>query len=147
MEIDLDVQMVSAVCPKCTIYLIEADDNYTNNLYAAEMEAVKLGAHIVSNSWGGGGGSPSGGAFDHPHVTYLASSGDGGFGMQDPADYDNIISVGGTILQKSGSTYTEQTWPDTGGGCSVVAEALLATRRGLQLPHRQRHLGSRCRCC
>src|SRR5580704_5203143 len=63
LEEDLDVQMVSAVCPKCTIYLIEANDNSSTNLYAAVKEAVKLGAHIVSNSYGGGGGSASGGAF------------------------------------------------------------------------------------
>ena len=81
-EIDLDVEMVSASCPLCTIYLIEANDNYTNNLYAAEKEAVKLGATIVSNSYSGGGGSASGGAFDHKGVTYLASAGDSGYGMR-----------------------------------------------------------------
>ena len=41
--------MVSAACPNCTIYLVEANDN--NNLGTAEKEAVKLGAHIISNSW------------------------------------------------------------------------------------------------
>jgi subtilase family serine protease len=122
VEIDLDVEMVSAVCPKCTIYLIEADDNYSNNLYAAVDEAVKLGAHIVSNSYGGGGGSPSGGSFSKPGVTYLASSGDSGYGEQDPADYDDVVSVGGTRLSKTGSTYNEVVWTDTGGGCSVVSK-------------------------
>jgi hypothetical protein len=122
VEIDLDVQMVSASCPKCTIYLIEADDNYGNNLYAAEKEAVKLGATIITNSWGGGGGSASGGAFAHKGITYLASAGDGGYGMQDPADYDNVNSIGGTLLHLNGSSYTESVWPDSGGGCSVVTK-------------------------
>lgn len=122
VEIDLDVQMVSAACPKCTIDLIEANDNYTNNLYAAEKEAVKLGAHVITNSWGGGGGSASGGAFDHTGVAYLASAGDGGYGMQDPADYDDVLSIGGTLLHLSNSTYTESVWPDSGGGCSVVSK-------------------------
>jgi subtilase family serine protease len=122
VEIDLDVAMVSASCPLCTIILIEADNNNTNNLYVAEKEAVKLGAHIVTNSWGGGGGSPSGGAFDHKGVTYLASAGDGGYRMQDPADYDTVVSVGGTILSPSGSTYKEVVWPQSGAGCSVVAK-------------------------
>ena len=121
-EIDLDVQMVSASCPKCTIDLIEANDNYTNNLYAAEKEAVKLGATIISNSWGGGGGSASGGAFDHTGITYLASAGDGGYGMQDPADYANVLSIGGTLLHLNGSAYTESVWPSSGGGCSVIAK-------------------------
>ncbi len=120
-EIDLDVEMVSAVCPKCTIYLIEANSNSTPDLYAAEQEAVKLGAHIVSNSWSGCC-SASGGAFDTPHVTYLASAGDSGYGIGDPADYDNVVSVGGTELRKIRGVFQETTWSGTGGGCSKVAK-------------------------
>lgn len=119
LEEDLDIQMVSASCPLCTIYLIEANSNNTTDLYAAEKEAVKLGAHIVSNSWGGGGGSSSGGAFNASGVVYLASAGDGGYGTQDPMDYDTVDSIGGTVLSKMGSVYKEQTWADSGGGCSV----------------------------
>lgn len=122
VEIDLDVEMVSASCPKCTIYLIESKNNSGRSLYAAVQEAVKLGAHIVSNSWGGGGGTPSRNAFNTPGVAYLASSGDGGYGMQDPADYDTVIAVGGTLLSKNSSGYTESVWPDSGAGCSVVAK-------------------------
>ena len=121
-EIDLDVQMVSAACPNCTIYLVEAKTNSSRNLYDAENTAVKLGATIISNSWGGGGGNPSRGGFDTPGIVYLASAGDGGYGMQDPADFQTVVSVGGTQLSKSGSTYSERTWPETGGGCSVVAK-------------------------
>ena len=36
--------------PNCTIYLIEANSDYFSDLGAAEREAVKLGATIVSNS-------------------------------------------------------------------------------------------------
>jgi len=123
VEEDLDIEMVSAGCPKCTIYLIEANDNSGTNLYDAEIEAVKLGAGIVSNSWGGGGGSSSGGAFDTKGILYLASAGDGGYGMQDPADYQTVVSVGGTLLSVgSGSKFTETVWPDSGGGCSVVTK-------------------------
>ncbi|MGA8098547.1 MAG: S8 family serine peptidase [Candidatus Cybelea sp.] len=123
-EIDLDVEMVSSSCPLCTIYLIEANDNYTNNLDAAEKEAVKLGATIVTNSFSGGGGSASGGAFDAPGVTYLASAGDGGYGLGDPADYTTVVSVGGTLLSHAGSppVYAEAVWPLSGGGCSVVSK-------------------------
>ncbi|MGC1379414.1 MAG: S53 family peptidase [Candidatus Baltobacteraceae bacterium] len=123
-EIDLDVEMVSASCPLCTIYLVEANTNSTKNLDIAEKEAVKLGAHIVSNSWGGGQGRPEHHAFSTKGVTYLASAGDSGYGITDPADYPDVVSVGGTQLSKSGSppTYTESTWPGTGGGCSVVAK-------------------------
>ena len=121
-EIDLDVQMVSAACPNCTIYLIEAKTNSSKNLYQAEKTAVALGATIVTNSWGGGGGNPSRDAFDTPGIVYLASAGDSGYGMQDPADFPTVVSVGGTLLSKNSSTYSERTWPDTGAGCSVVAK-------------------------
>jgi len=120
VEIDLDVEMVSAACPNCTIYLIESKNSGTNSLYAAEETAVRLGAHIVSNSWGGGGGSASSGAFAAKGVTYLASAGDSGYGMQDPADYPTVVSVGGTVLQRASSKYTETVWQDSGGGCSLV---------------------------
>jgi Subtilase family len=119
-EIDLDVQMVSAVCPNCTIYLFEAKTNSSRNLYATEKEAQSMGATIISNSWGGGGGNPSRDAFNTPGIVYLASAGDGGYGMQDPADFPNVVSVGGTLLSKASSTYSERTWPDTGCGCSKV---------------------------
>jgi subtilase family serine protease len=122
VEIDLDVEMVSASCPKCTIYLIEANSNNTSDLYAAVKEAVTLGAKVVSNSYGGGGGGGSGNAFNTPGIVYLASSGDGGYGMQDPADYQTVVSIGGTTLIKSGSSYTENIWRDSGGGCSVVSK-------------------------
>jgi subtilase family serine protease len=121
-EIDLDVEMVSASCPHCTIYLIEANNAVTRNLYAAEREAAKLGAHIITNSWGGNDGNASRGAFDWQHVTYLASSGDDGYGMQDPADYDSVVSVGGTILSYSASGYSERVWSGTGAGCSSVSK-------------------------
>jgi subtilase family serine protease len=123
VEIDLDVQMVSAVCPSCKIILIEANTNKTNDLFAAEKEAVKLGATIVSNSWGGGTGGGTGGAFNKSGVLYLASAGDSGYGMQNPADFDTVVSVGGTILKQDDSgAYSEIVWPDSGGGCSTVSK-------------------------
>lgn len=122
VEIDLDVQMVSAVCPSCTIYLVEANSNNTSDLFAAEKEAVKLGAKIVSNSWGGGSGGSSK-AFSTKGVLYLASAGDSGYGMQDPADFNSVVSVGGTILKQSNSgVYSEIVWPGSGGGCSTVTK-------------------------
>jgi subtilase family serine protease len=118
-EIDLDVEMVSASCPNCTIYLVEANNSSGKNLYAAEAEAVKLGAHIVSNSWGAGAGSGSDGDFNTPGVVYLASAGDDRYGVQEPADFDTVVSIGGTILSKRHDSYNEVVWPDTGGGCAT----------------------------
>ncbi|HLY01524.1 MAG TPA: S8 family serine peptidase [Candidatus Cybelea sp.] len=117
VEIDLDVEMVSAACPNCTIYLVEAKDG--GNLGTAEKEAVKLGAHIVSNSWDCAGicrGLQR--YFDTSDVVYVAAAGDDSYGSNSPARLPNVVSVGGTILAKHGSTYKEIVWPFTGGGCA-----------------------------
>jgi Subtilase family len=124
LEIDLDVQMVSAACPNCTIDLVEANSNDTNDLGAAEVEAVKLGATIVSNSWGGSctGTCGYGDDFDTPGITYVASAGDGGYGVAFPMQLDTVVSVGGTALNpdtKSKRGWQEIVWPHTGGGCAT----------------------------
>jgi hypothetical protein len=123
LEIDLDVQMVSAACPLCTIYLVEANSSDKKDLDAAEVEAVKLGAHIVSNSWISygcqGSGCPAKKDFDTPGVVYVAGSGDAGYDENGgPESFPNVVSAGGTVLAQSGSTYTETVWDDAGGGCS-----------------------------
>ncbi len=121
LEEDLDVQMVAAVCPKCTIYLIEANGADQSDLQTAEATAVSLGAHIVSNSWGcfGNNNCVSGSYFDTPGVVYVASSGDSGYGTQGPAALATVVSVGGTVLAKSGSTYSETAWHSAGSGCAT----------------------------
>ena len=123
-EIDLDVDMVSAACPNCTIYLIEAKNNSLDNLGDADREAVKLGATIVSNSWGcyQSGCTWHTTDFDAQDVTFLAAAGDIGYGSFPPAQFESVISVGGTELSKSGSTYSEVVWPDTSGGCAAGIE-------------------------
>jgi len=125
VEIDLDVEMVSAACPKCTIYLIEANGADNTDLETAEDTAVKkLGAHIVSNSWICYGslncGDPNFSThFNTKGVVYLASSGDAGYNQNGvPEVLSTVVSVGGTVLSKTGSTYSEAVWNGAGGGCS-----------------------------
>src|SRR5205823_3868325 len=52
-EIDLDVQMVSAICPNCRILLVEADSASFADLSASVNMAATLGANVISNSYGG----------------------------------------------------------------------------------------------
>jgi subtilase family serine protease len=121
VEIDLDIQMVSAACPLCKIYLVEANSNNISDLQSAEAEAVKLGAHIVSNSWICYGSScgTSESSFDTKGVVYLAASGDDGYNHNGPPEwFPSVVSVGGTVLSKSGSKYNETVWSGAGGGCS-----------------------------
>ncbi len=122
VEIDLDVDMVSAACPKCTIYLIEANSSDSSDLDAAEAEAVTLGAHIVSNSWISYGCNTcdNNSDFDTPGVVYTAGSGDDSYdAIGSPSVFDTVVAVGGTQLSKSGSTYSETVWDGAGAGCAT----------------------------
>jgi hypothetical protein len=123
VETDLDVEMVSASCPNCTIDLVEANSSVWADLEAAETEAVKLGSHIVSNSYNGLGASEK--YYDKKGVTYLASAGDSGYnngpyGLGDPVSFPSVVAVGGTTLTQGGGSrgWTETVWPGSGAGCS-----------------------------
>lgn len=123
IETELDIEMVSASCPKCTIYLMESDGT-VSGLEKAETEAVKLGAKIISNSWTcyiswtcTDENLPK--YFAAPGVLYLASSGDIGHNyIGAPAALRTVVAVGGTQLTKSGSKYGEFLWDSAGGGCA-----------------------------
>jgi subtilase family serine protease len=120
-EISLDLDMVSAVCPKCRILLVEASNNQSNSLYASVDTAVRLGANEVSNSYGGAESStdPSSNVhFNHPGVAITVSSGDAGYGVQYPAASPYVTAVGGTTLTRSGGSFTESVWKGAGSGCS-----------------------------
>jgi subtilase family serine protease len=119
VEIDLDIEMASASCPKCTLYLVEANSNAWSNLEAAVEEAVKLGATIVSGSYGGSSASCD--DYDAKGVEYVASAGDDGYGLYLPAACDNVVAVGGTELETAGNKrgYTEIPWPGSSGGCAT----------------------------
>jgi subtilase family serine protease len=131
VETDLDIDMVSASCPKCTIYLIEGGNcgGVVCGLENAETTAVKLGAKILSNSWGcsnlnygencGDSNFPN--YFATAGVAYLASSGDDGYNIiLWPAALANVLAVGGTQLALSGSTYSETVWDGAGAGCATT---------------------------
>lgn len=123
VEIDLDVEMVSASCPNCTVNLIEANSNGGSDLGASEKEAVALGATIVSNSYTGGG--LDGSDYDTAGVTYLASAGDSGYGLLDPAAFGSVVAVGGTALSPNTASkrgWNEVVWQDSGGGCSTESK-------------------------
>jgi subtilase family serine protease len=125
VEIALDVQAVSAACPRCKILLVEADDPSFINIGKSVNTAVRLGADIVSNSYGGDefNGILGLGAtyYTHPGVAQVASSGDFGFGpAQFPAVWDRMIGVGGTRLTKTDTgDWHERAWSGAGSGCSA----------------------------
>ncbi|MGW4486557.1 carboxypeptidase regulatory-like domain-containing protein [Amycolatopsis sp. NPDC004368] len=124
-ETMLDLDMVSAVCPRCHILLVEADDDLVPNMGAAVNRAVAMGAKFVSNSYGADE-DPSEldldeSYYDHPGVVVTASSGDYGYGPQFPAASPHVTSVGGTSLHRDSTArgWRETVWSGTGSGCSA----------------------------
>jgi subtilase family serine protease len=119
--------MVSAVCPKCQILLVEANSASIANLGASVNEAVSLGAGVVSNSYGGSEysseASDSLNYYHHPGVPVVASAGDSGYGVEFPAASPYVTAVGGTSLTQLTNTGTrngsETAWSGTGAGCSA----------------------------
>jgi subtilase family serine protease len=125
VETALDIDMVSASCPNCTIYLMEAKGGISD-FEKAEAEAVTLGATILSNSWICYGSANCGDSnfqnyFNTSGIAYLASSGDSAYNnIGAPSVLANVVAVGGTQLHVSGSNYTETIWNDAGAGCETA---------------------------
>ncbi len=123
LETQLDLEMVSAICPGCKIILVEASNNLSSSLYAAEDTAARLGATEISNSWGGGESSSEtadDAHFNHPGAAITVSSGDSGYGVEYPAASRYVTSVGGTTLSRATGArgWTETAWSGAGSGCS-----------------------------
>jgi subtilase family serine protease len=126
LEAMLDLEMVSAMCPNCKLVLVEATEASFEDLAAAVNEAAKLGAHVITNSYGGYefGTEKYEAAYNHPGVAIVASSGDSGYfgGIEFPAASPHVIAVGGTSLTAASNTrgWTETAWDSGGSGCSSV---------------------------
>jgi subtilase family serine protease len=120
-EIALDVEWAHAVAPGATILLVEAASSSFNDLLSAVDYAVASGAKQVSMSWGGSasfGLSSFDSHFNHPGVTFTASSGDSGAGVSYPAASPWVTAVGGTSLTlgSGGNRLNETAWYGSGGG-------------------------------
>ena len=125
LEISLDLDMVSAVCPNCHILLVQANTNLNTDLYTAVDTAARLGANAISNSYGGDESSTEASSdvhFNHPGAAVTASSGDNGYGVSYPAASPYVTAVGGTSLTRGGGGargWTESAWSGAGSGCSA----------------------------
>ncbi|MGB8908098.1 MAG: S53 family peptidase [Candidatus Cybelea sp.] len=120
-EESLDVDMVSAICPKCKILLIEAASASIGDLAAAERFATTH-AQYVSNSWSANEFAKSyDDDFNASGVAITAATGDKGYNAsaQWPAILPNVIGVGGTSLF-SVSPLAESAWSSAGSGCSRI---------------------------
>lgn len=130
VESTLDVSMISAGCPSCHILVVEGNSNAYADLAATEDTAVRLGAHTVSNSYGGpesNGALRYAGSYRHDGVHLVVSSGDSGFGPASyPASLATVTAVGGTTLTTATgdrgwaeTAWSRSPWQGGGSGCSA----------------------------
>jgi subtilase family serine protease len=123
LETALDVEWAHAIAPGATIILSVAASSSSTDLLKAVDAAVNAGATVVSMSWGGpefSGMSNYDNHFNRANVTFTASSGDGGAGVEWPAVSPYVVGVGGTTLylDANGNRTSETAWSGSGGGTS-----------------------------
>lgn len=130
LEEALDIEWAHAMAPNAKIILVEATQSTDTNLFAAEKTAASMvaaaGGGEVSNSWSGaefpGETADDAGYFNTAGVVYFASAGDSG-GVGYPSASPNVISAGGTRINRTNGNFSSETvWNDssgeTGGGPS-----------------------------
>lgn len=134
-EISLDLDMVSAVCPNCSILLVEADSASLIDLGTAVNAAVALGAKFVTNSYGRpeetNASQLDARYYKHPGVVITVSTGDNGYegyaggpgltGNQYPSVSPWVVAVGGTTLSRAANArgWSESAWSGADSGCSL----------------------------
>lgn len=132
LEAALDIQWAHAMAPSAKIILVEACSNSYNDLLYAEqvagMKVVAAGGGQISNSWGSNEWATEAADADnffyryyYDKITYLASSGDYGWGAQYPSSSPWVVSVGGTTINRdsAGNFLSESCWSGSGGGISA----------------------------
>ena len=132
LETAVDVEMVSAACPACRILVVEANSPGNADLAAAENTAARLGAPVISNSYGqreSGFSMGSAKAYHHPGHMVVVSSGDLGFGGANfPAVLGDVTAVGATELARAATSrgWTERVWNADGGASASGCSAYIA---------------------
>ena len=122
-EIALDVQWAHATAPLARLVLIEAPDAGVASLSNGVALANRMGAGVVSMSFGAAEGSWTAGyesVFGASGMSYVAATGDNGAAVSWPSVSAKVLAVGGTTLSYGGSgARSETTWSGTGGGVSA----------------------------
>src|SRR5581483_5257203 len=133
LETELDVQYAHAMAPNAQIVVVEFTSDPLRDgaeTQAAQYLASNYGGGEVSNSWGYNGGESWCGlgncelSWDHyfqqSGVVFFASSGDYGLIPQYPSVSPNVVSAGGTTIQRdsNGNFTGESCWSGSGGGIS-----------------------------
>ena len=133
-EESLDLDAVSALCPKCHILFVEANTASWTDLVTAEATAAAMGAQQISNSFSGGSaGAMPASEFSFPGVAVVAATGDSGYAGTTydnyPAALPGVTAAGGTTLTAASGGqgargFGESAWSLSGGegggsGCDL----------------------------
>jgi len=148
-EAALDIEWAHAMAPNARIVLVEAASNRFSDLFQAVDVASNIvsqngGVGEVSMSWGGSEFSTEASSDSHftaPRVVYFAASGDTGGQRIYPGVSPNVVSAGGTTINRdsSGNFVSETGWSGSGGGPSQYESrpsyqdgisAIVGTQRG-----------------
>jgi len=135
LEEALDVEYAHALAPNAQIIVVSFTNDPLDD-QAEQMAAQYIATNYthgeISNSWTYDGGENwcGGGScelsydsdFAQPGIVYFAAAGDSGLGPAYPSISPNVISAGGTDINRDGSgNYTnESCWSGSGGGISTV---------------------------
>jgi len=123
LETALDVEWAHAIAPAASILLVVSKSNSFADLLVA-VDYAASHARQVSMTWGAPEFSFET-AYDYhfnkPGVTFTASAGDNGAGVEWPAASPYVTSVGGTTLKldSAGRISQETAWAGSGGGVSL----------------------------
>jgi kumamolisin len=123
-EAALDIEWAHAMAPNAKIVLVEAKTNsFTDLFQAVDVANGIAGAKEVSMSWGGSefsGEAANDGHLATPGIVYFASSGDTGGVTIYPGVSPNVVSAGGTRINRDGggNFLSETGWSGSGGGPS-----------------------------
>ncbi|MCL5670406.1 MAG: peptidase S8/S53 subtilisin kexin sedolisin [Acidobacteria bacterium] len=135
LEAALDIEWAHAMAPKAQIVLVEATSNSNSDLlYAVDVASNIVatcngtcttgGTGEVSMSWGSSEFSQEAtfdGHFTTLGVVYTAASGDSGGAVIWPSASPNVVSAGGTTVNRAnnGNFTGETAWSSSGGGPSA----------------------------
>lgn len=145
-EAALDIEWAHAMAPNAKIVLVEAKSNsFTDLFQAVDVASSIAGAQEVSMSWGGSEFSSEAsndGHFTTLGIVYFAASGDTGGKTIYPRVSPNVVSAGGTHINRdgAGNFLSEAGWSGSGGGPSAyearpsyqdVIQTIVGTHRGV----------------
>ncbi len=133
LEEALDVQYAHAMAPHAQIIVVSFTDDPLGDgaeQGGAQYIATNYGAGEMSNSWTYNGGENWCGSgdcelsydsdFTQPGIVYFASAGDDGLGVAYPSISPNVVSAGGSQINRTDGNYeSESCWSGSGGGNSV----------------------------